>query len=167
MGQYLVVANQTLGGAKLDRIIRDRIERGDSKFFIVVPMTAPKHEADAWSRGFSVYEGMSRSQMEQARMAVEEDARRLEALFAEARRRAEHRMEQMIDKIQSAGGEADGTVGDADPAVAVKDVLQNQSFDEVILSTLPSGISRWIKMDLPNRVARMTEARVITVEAED
>jgi nucleotide-binding universal stress UspA family protein len=166
MGQYLVVANQTLGGAELDRAIQDRIERGDSQFFIVVPMTAPKHETDAWGRGFSAYEGMSRAQIEQTRTAIEEDARRHEALVDEARRRAQHRMDQMIDKIQAAGGEADGTVGDADPAVAVKDVLRDQSFDEVILSTLPSGISRWIRMDLPSRVARMTKAPVITVEAE-
>ena len=127
-------------------------------------MTAPEHESHGWTGGFLMYEGMD---PDAAREAMEEDALRREALVDEARSRAEHRLGQMIDKIQSAGGEANGKVGDADPAIAVKEVLQDRSFDEVILSTLPTGISRWLKMDLPSRVSRMTEAPVTTIEAED
>jgi hypothetical protein len=29
MGRYLIVANQTLGGGRLDRTVQDRIKRGD------------------------------------------------------------------------------------------------------------------------------------------
>lgn len=50
MSRYLIVANQTLGGEKLDRTIRDRAGRGDSEFFVVVPMTASEHESD-WTGG--------------------------------------------------------------------------------------------------------------------
>jgi hypothetical protein len=175
MGRSLVVANQTVGGAELDRAVRERIERGETGFYVVVPMTLPEHEASAWTGGFdpgpsvaqpwagSIDEGMA---PEQAAREMEENARRREAVLDDARRRAEHRLEQMIDKIQSAGGEAEGSVGDPDPATAVEDVLQDLSFDEVIISTLPAGISRWLKMDLSSRVSRMTKAPVTTVEAE-
>jgi hypothetical protein len=97
---------------------------------------------------------------------MEENERRREAAQEEARRRAQERLDQMIDMIQSLGGEAGGEVGVADPVQATKEVLEHQSFDEVIVSTLPSGLSRWLKMDLPSRVARMTDAPVTTVEAE-
>lgn len=30
----------------------------------------------------------------------------------------------------------------------------HQPFDEVILSTLPPGVSRWLKQDLPHRLER-------------
>lgn len=166
MARYLIVANQTLGGDELDRTVRDRVARGDSQFYVLVPLTAPEHETDDWSRGFGLYEGMSTTQIAAAGEAVEQASHRREAAVAEARRRAEHRLDQMLDRIRSAGGQADGAVGDADPATAVKAVLQQQSFDEVVLSTLPAGLSRWIKMDLPSRVARMTTVPVVTVEAQ-
>jgi hypothetical protein len=167
MGRHLIVANQTLGGDQLDRTVTERIERGDSQFYVVVPMTAPKHESDSWSRGFPVHGGMSAVQIDEARRAIEEDARRREELFAEARRRAEQRLQQMLEKIESAGGVADGEVGDADPAIAVKAALESQTPDEVIVSTLPAKFSRWVKMDLPSKVSRMTDAPVVTIEAEE
>jgi hypothetical protein len=175
MGQYLIVANQTLGGAKLDRAIRDHIERGETQFYIVVPMTPPEHEAVAWSGGFALGRSMSHPYVvapnegvppEQAAREMEAAARRREAQLDEARGRAEDRLGQMIDKIRSAGGEAEGEVGDADPAAAVQHVLDDRSFDGIIVSTLPAGISRWLKMDLSSRVSRMTDARVTTIEAE-
>jgi hypothetical protein len=175
MGQYLIVANQTLGGAKLDRAIREHIERGETRFYIVVPMTPPEHEAPSWSGGFALGRSMSHPYVvapnegvspEQAAREMEEAARRREARLDEARRRADDRLGQMIDKIRSAGGEAEGEVGDTDPAAAVERVLNDRSFDGIIVSTLPAGISRWLKMDLSSRVARMTDAPVTTVEAE-
>lgn len=144
MSRYLIVANQTLGGDKLNRAVEERIERGDSQFYVVVPMTATHNEATGWSGGF-----------EEA--SSEQD---------EARSKAEHRLSLMIDKIRSTGGEADGEVGDPDPAVAVKDVLRTQTFDEIIVSTLPTGLSGWLKMDLSSRVSRMAETPVTTVTAE-
>jgi hypothetical protein len=167
MSRHLIVANQTLGGDQLERTVSERIERGDNQFYVVVPVIEPKHESDSWSRGFGVHEGLSAAQIEQARRAIEEDARRREELLAEGRRRAEKRLQQMLEKIESAGGVADGEVGVADPVVAVKAALKSQNPDEVIVSTLPSGISRWLKMDLPSKVSRMTDAPVVTIEAED
>ncbi|MBW3562977.1 MAG: hypothetical protein KY437_10830 [Actinobacteria bacterium] len=72
----------------------------------------------------------------------------------------------MIDKIESLDGEADGEVGATDPVDAVKSVLERETFNEVIISTLPVGLSRWLKMDLPSRVERMVDCPVTTVEAQ-
>ena len=47
-----------------------------------------------------------------------------------------------------------GAVGDASPMLAIADALREQAFDEVILSTFPPSISRWVKLDLPQRVKR-------------
>jgi hypothetical protein len=70
----------------------------------------------------------------------------------EAQSIARERLERAVERFRQLGAEADGEVGDANPLLAIEDVLRNQSFDEVILSTLPSGPSRWLKLDLPARV---------------
>lgn len=153
MARCLIVANQTLGGEELDHSVLDRIER-DSKFYIVVPMTPVEYEAATWTRGFPVGEAAT---PDQVRETMEK---------FETRRRAQSRLDQMIEKIRAVGGQAEGELGDPDPLEAARDVLRRQSFDEVIVSTLPSGLSRWLKLDLPNRVARITDVPVTTVEAE-
>lgn len=43
-------------------------------------------------------------------------------------------------------------MGDANPLLAIWDTLQACDLDHIIVSTLPAGISRWIKLDLPSRV---------------
>lgn len=42
------------------------------------------------------------------------------------------------------GAEADGEVGDPNPLQAISDALRERTFDEIILSTLPTGASRWL-----------------------
>jgi hypothetical protein len=166
METYLVVANQTLGGAQLDRAVRERIARGASEFFVLVPATAPRHESADWDRGFSAA-GLEGLPADLSGNLMEEDARRREAELEEARRRSTARLDQMVERIRAAGGRAEGRVGEADPAAAVRHVLQERSFDEVLVSTLPTRLSHWLRMDLPSRVARMTDAPVTTIEAQD
>jgi len=50
------------------------------------------------------------------------------------------------------GGEIDSMIGDADPFAAIQDAVNRRGVDEVILSTLPAHISRWLKLDLPSKV---------------
>jgi hypothetical protein len=38
---------------------------------------------------------------------------------------------------------------------AVEEALRSARFDEVILSTLPRGISRWLHVDLPRRIGAL------------
>ena len=43
-------------------------------------------------------------------------------------------------------------MGDARPLQAIDDVLSRESFDEIVLSTLPPRLSRWLRLDLIHRV---------------
>ena len=56
---------------------------------------------------------------------------------------------------EAAGGPVEGLVGDTDPFVAVRQALDDESFDEVIVSTLPTHVSHWLRLDLPARVKRL------------
>jgi hypothetical protein len=46
---------------------------------------------------------------------------------------------------------------------AIDDVLLDRRYDEIILSTLPPGVSRWLKLDLPRRVEQRFALPVTTV----
>lgn len=58
-----------------------------------------------------------------------------------------------------------GLVGDPDPVAAVDDALPTREFDEVVVATLPRGISRWLRLSLPHRLRRMTDLPVTHVTA--
>jgi hypothetical protein len=66
---------------------------------------------------------------------------------------AQHRLDRALSRLGRLGAKADGEVADKDPILAIRDALQHGEFDEIVLSTLPPGISRWLKLDLPSRVA--------------
>jgi hypothetical protein len=53
---------------------------------------------------------------------------------------------------QAAGARVTGLIGDSDPFVAVSSLLADESFDEVIVSTLPEHVSKWLRHDLPHRL---------------
>jgi hypothetical protein len=55
----------------------------------------------------------------------------------------------------AAGGHVEGLIGDTDPLVAVRETLHREPFDEVIVSTLPARVSRWLHRDLPSRVEQL------------
>jgi hypothetical protein len=42
-----------------------------------------------------------------------------------------------------------------DPMDAIEEALYNADYDEIILSTLPRAVSRWLHIDLPSRVAHL------------
>jgi hypothetical protein len=56
---------------------------------------------------------------------------------------------------EQAGGHVDAMVGDTDPLKAVRDALEAERYDEVIVSTLPRRVSRWLRVDLPHRVEKL------------
>ena len=69
----------------------------------------------------------------------------------EARAIAAARLEEALARFRELGAEATGEVGDAHPMEAIGDAMRDQDFDEIILSTLPPGPSRWLNLDLPHR----------------
>jgi hypothetical protein len=52
----------------------------------------------------------------------------------------------------AAGGHVEGIVGGSEPLAAIQQVVEDVGFDEIIISTLPARVSRWLHRDLPHRV---------------
>jgi hypothetical protein len=157
MANYLVVANQTLGGAELKEEIRKRLENGDSSFYVLVPATRP-HDYPT-TTGMEIGAGGSLPMI--ARATGPGPASDEEAIA-----HAQHRLGQLLDDLRRLGAKADGELGHPDPLRAVDDVLKSRSFDEIVLSTLPQPISKWLAMDLPHRLQRRFDIPVTTVIAK-
>jgi hypothetical protein len=85
---------------------------------------------------------------------------------AQTHREAEARLAAGIDAFRALGATVSGEVGDASPVQAVGDVLLARDFDEIILSTLPAGPSRWLKQDVVSRIRRKYDVPVTHVAAD-
>src|SRR6185295_19209022 len=66
----------------------------------------------------------------------------------------------------AAGAPVDGMVGDPSPMNAIQDAINLHGFDEVIISTLPARVSKWLKLDLPSKITGLG-VPVTTVTARD
>ena len=84
----------------------------------------------------------------------------------QAKRLAGERLRHLVDLLHADGIDAEGMVGDPDPFKAIEDVLeQAERFDEIVLSTLPPALSRWLASDLASRLERNFHLPVTRVEA--
>jgi len=79
---------------------------------------------------------------------------------------ARRRLEGALARFRAEGASAAGAVGDPNPLRAISEALRQESFDEIILSTLPPGTSRWLIDDLPTRLARATHLPVTHLVGE-
>jgi hypothetical protein len=150
MSRILVVANRTLGSNDLLQSIRDRMTKGPCEFTLLVPATAHAHRE-------STMETLTRRIIN---MPVSDEARgTAEADYDYAQGRVEFGIEQ----LQRLGAEVDGEVGNADPFKAVEEALSRRKYDEIILSTLPTGVGRWLGQDLPRKVTRKFKGPVTVV----
>lgn len=84
----------------------------------------------------------------------------------EVRAAAQTRLDEMLGRLRDMGIEADGEVGDRDPVMAVRDALRRRDVDEVIVSTLPRGLSRWLGEDVPARMRDSVRVPVTVVTQE-
>jgi hypothetical protein len=84
----------------------------------------------------------------------------------EARANAERQLATALARFREMGADVDGEVGDDSPLQAIGDAVAAETYDEIILSTLPAGASRWLKQDLPHRVERSFGLPVTHVTAE-
>lgn len=143
--RYLVVANQTLTGEALSRTVAECMRAGPASFHVLVPAT---HSDDYPARPRAMAGTVGRKE-------VGTDERGLAG--------ARLRLRQGLAGLGGIGAQVTGEVGPADPFLAIGTVLARESFDEVVLSTLPTGLSRWLAADLPRRVERHYRITVRTV----
>ena len=125
MARYLLVAHQTAQSDELLAAARE-LAREDrlAEFVLLVPAT-PVVNLLVWEEGET---------MEVAR-------RHAAAGSARLRRHGLH--------------VADARPADQDPMAAIADEIHDgQRFAAIVVSTLPSGLSRWLRMDVISRVRR-------------
>jgi hypothetical protein len=121
--RVLVVANKTAATPALLDAVRERASRGPCTFTLLVPNTA---------------HGLHR-------VVDPEDQDRSEA---------ETTLELALPLLsEAAGRRVEGLIGDPEPLSAIQDAINLHGFDEIILSTLPTRVSRWLRLDLPHKVA--------------
>lgn len=135
MRHYLVVAHQTLDSPQLLEAMRERASRGPATFHLVVP---ERHD-----QGFVWNEG-------QVRLA------------------AHKRLEEARLRFLDVGFAVTGEVGHTNPVQSVHNVLRREHpdhFDEIIVSMLPSKVSRWLGMDVPGRIQKGTKVPVTSLTA--
>lgn len=143
MGRYLVVANLTVLGDELADALRWREERDDgARFHLVLP--AQRHDAD---RALAASEHL--------RYPGEPPALSGERL----------RLRQALETMREWGLDVTGEVSRLDPVRAVEAALRDDTYDEIVVSTLPQAVSRWLRIDVPARLRRHTELPVVHVEA--
>jgi GABA permease len=138
MAHYLIVAHQTAGISELlEQVQRTMREDPASEITLLVPATPVDHLLH-WTEGESV---------EIARRQAESACARLEAEGANMRR---------------------ALVGDASPLQAIADELSErpESYDAMIICTLPLGLSSWLKLDAVNQARRRFGLPVTHVTAE-
>jgi hypothetical protein len=114
----LVVAHQTAVGHALLEAVRERAAQGPARFHLVVPRSP---------------HGMHK--------VVDP----LEAGEAEA----QGVLDQALPSLsEAADHKVTGAIGDSEPLMAIHDAVNLGHYDEIIISTLPLGVSRWLKLDL-------------------
>jgi hypothetical protein len=120
--RVLVVAHRTAATPALLHAVRERAARGPCAFTLLVP---------------NVAHGLHR--IVDAEDQGEDAAQRVLVLAL-----------PLLE--EAAGGPVDGMVGDPEPLNAVQDAVNLQGFDEIIVSTLPVRVSRWLRLDLPSKI---------------
>lgn len=150
MSQVIIVANQTIGGAELAEALRERVARCDDactfRLLVPVPPTPPSAIA------------VGLAAVESATTAVID--------LPDQRDVAAERLRCGLEWLAELGAESTGTVVEIDAVEAVvAEVEGRDDVIEVIVSTLPSRISKWLRQDLPSRIQRRLDIPVTTVTA--
>ena len=77
-------------------------------------------------------------------------------------------LDELAETIRAAGVDLrEAKVGDADPLAAAADECNFTSYDEVVVSTLPLHLSKWLRVDMPRKVAAATGLPVTHVVAHE
>lgn len=154
MARLLLVANKTLDSEELSGYVRERMAKDDTcQFTLLVPATP--HEGRPGSR--------LANEIANAGSGVRvSDA----SEGADDWEHARGRLEYGLSILRALGAVVDGEVGDANPAKAITDLLRRRNVDEVVLSTLPKGISRWLGLDIPHQIQRRFHIPVTVIQVQ-
>jgi hypothetical protein len=134
--RVLVVAHKTAATPGLLAAVRERAAKGPANFTLLVPNAA---------------HGLHK-------VVDAEDVDHSEA---------DRILELALPLLEEAtGGHVEGLVGDANALDAIQDAVNLNGYDEIIISTLPTHISRWLKLDLPSKLTGLG-LPVTTVTAQD
>ncbi|MBA2517488.1 MAG: hypothetical protein H0V22_09285 [Solirubrobacterales bacterium] len=120
--RILVVAHRTAATPALIAAVRERAVRGPAEFTLLVPAAA--HGLDRLAEPDQIGSDEAQDTLDLALPLLEE----------------------------AAGGRVGGIIGGAQPLDAVTDAVNQHGFDEIIISTLSPRVSRWLRMDVPNRL---------------
>jgi len=121
--KVLVVANRTAATPGLVDAVRSRAARGPATFHLVVPASV---------------HGL-------ARLADPEDD-------TQGRDEAQAALDEALPKLSEAAGSAvTGAIGVPEPLAAIEDAVNLGRPDEIIISTLPARVSRWLRLDLVSK----------------
>jgi hypothetical protein len=130
----LLVAHQTAATAALLAAVRERAQRGAATFHLVVP--SQPHGMDRLANPAETGDDEASGVLGQA-----------------------------LPKLaEAAGSEVTGSIGDTEPLMAIEDAINLGAYDEIIISTLPHRMSRWLKLDLVSKT-RGLGLPVVHVEA--
>ena len=119
--RVLLVANRTAATQGLCDAVRARVRRGPAAFHLVVP--ANPH---GLHKLVDPQEGDEGEADDALTVAL--------PLLSEA-----------------AGAPVTGHVGDAEPLMAIADSINAAPYDEIVVSTLPHRVSRWLHLDLVSK----------------
>jgi hypothetical protein len=117
----LIVAHQTATTEALLQAVRERAQRSPAGFHLLVPRQA---------HGLHRIVDPQDSSNEEAAAVIIAALPRL---------------------TEAAGSEVTGSMGDSEPLAAIQDAVNLGEFDEIIISTLPLGVSRWLRLDLVSK----------------
>ena len=153
MRRYLVVANQTLQGAELREELRKRISAGPCSFFVIVPDTKAAQYDPVAAGGV----------LPRAGHVVVGDVLVRPATDEEATAQARERLRLMLAGLAAMGAAVEGDLGSFSPLEAIEKVCADHQFDEIIVTTLPRHVSRWLRADLPHQAERRFRLPVTTI----
>jgi hypothetical protein len=136
--RVLIVAHKTAATPALLEAVRERAARGPCAFTLLVPKIA---------HGLHTVVDALDQPPDEAESVIELATPLLE---------------------DAGGGRVETIIGDPEPLAAVQDAVNLQGFDEIILSTLPARVSRWLKLDLPSKVAGLgLPVTVVTAKSRE
>jgi hypothetical protein len=134
--RVLVVAHKTAATPSLLDAVRERAAKGPATFTLLVPKAV--HGLTRVLDPEDVPDDEARDTMALALPLLEE----------------------------AAGSKVEGLLGVATPLDAIQDAINAHGYDEIIISTLPGRVSRWLHLDLPSKLTGLG-LPVTTVTAKE